>query len=63
MTTLKILITGGCGFLGSQLALYLCERGHDVVAMDNLVRRGSESNIGPIAKARRHLRPWRCSVL
>ena len=43
---MKILITGGCGFLGSQLALYLCERGHDVVAMDNLVRRGSESNIG-----------------
>lgn len=42
---MKILITGGCGFLGSTLALYLRERGHDVVAMDNLVRRGSESNI------------------
>jgi CDP-paratose 2-epimerase len=42
---LKILITGGCGFLGSQLALYLRARGHDVLAMDNLVRRGSESNI------------------
>jgi CDP-paratose 2-epimerase len=47
---LKVLITGGCGFLGSQLALYLCGRGHDVVAMDNLVRRGSESNIGPLQK-------------
>ncbi len=43
--TLKILITGGCGFLGSTLALYLREKGHNVVAMDNLVRRGSESNI------------------
>jgi CDP-paratose 2-epimerase len=42
---LKVLITGGCGFLGSTLALYLCEQGYDVVAMDNLVRRGSESNI------------------
>jgi len=42
---LKVLITGGCGFLGSTLALYLREKGHDVVAMDNLVRRGSESNI------------------
>ena len=42
---MKVLITGGCGFLGSQLALYLRELGHDVVAMDNLVRRGSESNI------------------
>ena len=42
---MKVLITGGCGFLGSTLALYLRERGHTVVAMDNLVRRGSESNI------------------
>jgi CDP-paratose 2-epimerase len=42
---LKVLITGGCGFLGSHLAIYLRDRGHDVVAMDNLVRRGSESNI------------------
>jgi CDP-paratose 2-epimerase len=42
---LKVLITGGCGFLGSQLSLHLREQGHDVVAMDNLVRRGSESNI------------------
>jgi CDP-paratose 2-epimerase len=42
---LKVLITGGCGFLGSTLALHLREQGHDVVAMDNLVRRGSESDI------------------
>jgi CDP-paratose 2-epimerase len=47
---LKILITGGCGFLGSTLALYLRERGHEVVAMDNLVRRGSESNIERLQK-------------
>jgi CDP-paratose 2-epimerase len=47
---LKVLITGGCGFLGSQLALYLRERGHGVVVMDNLVRRGSESNIGPLQR-------------
>jgi CDP-paratose 2-epimerase len=47
---LKILIIGGCGFLGSQLAIDLRERGHDVVAMDNLVRRGSESNIGRLQK-------------
>jgi CDP-paratose 2-epimerase len=42
---LKVLITGGCGFLGSQLALHLREQGHRVVVMDNLVRRGSETNI------------------
>ncbi|HEX4643736.1 MAG TPA: NAD-dependent epimerase/dehydratase family protein [Candidatus Acidoferrales bacterium] len=47
---MKVLITGGCGFLGSTLALYLRERGHGVVAMDNLVRRGSESNIERLQK-------------
>jgi CDP-paratose 2-epimerase len=47
---LKILITGGCGFLGAHVALYLRERGHDVLALDNLVRRGSESNIEPLQK-------------
>jgi CDP-paratose 2-epimerase len=41
----KVLITGGCGFLGSALALHLRAGGPDVVAMDNPVRRGSESNI------------------
>jgi len=47
---LKVLITGGCGFLGSNLALYLRDRGHDIVALDNLVRRGSESNIERLQK-------------
>jgi CDP-paratose 2-epimerase len=49
---LKILITGDCGFLGSTLALYLREREHDVVAIDNLVRRGSESNIERLQERR-----------
>jgi CDP-paratose 2-epimerase len=40
-----VLITGGCGFAGSRLALYLSDQGHRVTAMDNLVRRGSETNI------------------
>jgi CDP-paratose 2-epimerase len=47
---LKILITGGCGFLGSCLAIYLRERGHAAITMDNLVRRGSESNIDRLEK-------------
>ena len=42
---MRILITGGCGFVGAHLALHMRERGHHVVAMDNLVRRGSERNI------------------
>ena len=42
---MKILVTGGCGFNGAQLAVHLRGRGHHVVAMDNLARRGSELNL------------------
>lgn len=38
----KILITGGCGFIGSNLALALRHDGKSVVCFDNLSRRGSE---------------------
>jgi CDP-paratose 2-epimerase len=42
---LHVLITGGCGFIGSHVALHLREAGHKISVMDNLVRRGSERNI------------------
>ena len=38
----NILITGGCGFIGSNLAVALSAAGHSVTCMDNLARRGSE---------------------
>lgn len=38
----KILITGGCGFIGSNLAVALRRAGCLVVCFDNLSRRGSE---------------------
>ena len=41
---MKILITGGAGFLGSHLCEKLLSNGHEVVALDNLVT-GSKSNI------------------
>ena len=34
----KILVTGGAGFIGSNLVKRLVERGHDVTAIDNLER-------------------------
>jgi CDP-paratose 2-epimerase len=45
-----ILITGGAGFVGSELAIRMREKNHRVVVMDNLVRRGSESNLERLAK-------------
>jgi CDP-paratose 2-epimerase len=47
---LHILITGGAGFVGSELAVRLTENKHRVVVMDNLVRRGSESNLERFAR-------------
>ena len=32
---LRILVTGGCGFLGSHICRRLVNEGHDVVAVDN----------------------------
>jgi|Napbiome12C3dose_1001474.scaffolds.fasta_scaffold00008_89 nucleoside-diphosphate-sugar epimerase len=33
---MNILITGGAGFIGSRLGLYLTEKGHKVIPLDNL---------------------------
>lgn len=41
---MRILITGGAGFIGSHLSDLLLERGHEVVALDNLIT-GSLRNI------------------
>jgi len=46
---LRVLVTGGCGFIGSHIALHLREKGHHVSVLDNLVRRGSERNISVLA--------------
>jgi len=43
---MKYLITGGCGFLGSNLAAEIINRGKDeLVIFDNLFRFGSEKNL------------------
>lgn len=41
----KYLITGGCGFLGSNIAAELVRRGEGVVVFDNLSRVGSSENL------------------
>lgn len=45
---MRILITGGAGFIGSHLCDYLLEQGHEVIAMDNLST-GSTDNIAHLA--------------
>jgi CDP-paratose 2-epimerase len=41
----RILITGGAGFIGSNLAHRLLQEGHTLTIFDNLSRSGCESNI------------------
>jgi len=42
---MKTLITGGCGFLGSNLAADSLQKGEHVVVADALFRKGGESNL------------------
>ena len=42
---MKLLITGGCGFLGSNLAYDALSRGDELVVFDNLFREGSRENL------------------
>jgi UDP-glucuronate decarboxylase len=46
---MRLLITGGAGFLGSNLGLRLLSEGHEVIAIDNMVT-GSEKNIVNLKK-------------
>ncbi len=45
---MRVLITGGAGFIGSHLSDYFLERGHDVIAMDSLLT-GNTDNIAHLA--------------
>ena len=42
---MRLLINGGCGFLGSNLAAYGIQNGFDVTVLDNLSRFGSAKNL------------------
>ena len=47
---MKILITGGAGFIGSNTAKRFIDSGNDVIVFDNLSRKGSNSNLNWLKK-------------
>ena len=47
---MNILITGGCGFVGANLALFLKKRNFKVYSLDNLSRKGSKFNLNLLNK-------------
>ena len=44
---MKIVVTGGAGFIGSNLCARLLDEGHNVLCVDNLLT-GSEQNIASL---------------
>ncbi len=48
---MRILITGGAGFIGSHLCEFLLDKGHEVICMDNLLT-GSADNIAQLRDRR-----------
>ncbi|KUG56776.1 NAD-dependent dehydratase [Serinicoccus chungangensis] len=60
---MKIAVLGGDGFCGWPAALHLSDLGHDVVIVDNLVRRRIDEELGassltPIASPEERLAAW-----
>ncbi len=46
---MRVLITGGAGFIGSHLSEFLLKKGHDVICLDNLIT-GSKKNLEILSK-------------
>ena len=51
----RLIITGGCGFIGGNLAAHFHWKGYDVVAVDNMKRNGSRMNANRLRKIGVHV--------
>lgn len=49
--TSSVLITGGAGFIGTNVAKHYLEQGHSVHVFDNLSRAGVEGNVAELQRA------------
>jgi UDP-sulfoquinovose synthase len=61
---MRIIVAGGDGFCGWPTALYLSKQGHDVVIVDNLVRRKIDKELGsnsvtPIYSLNERIEKWK----
>src|SRR5437588_1467317 len=64
---MKIIVLGADGYLGWPTALHLSAQGHDVVAVDNLIRRrwdreGGTASLVPIKSMAQRVRAWKRSA-
>ena len=57
---MNILITGGCGFVGTNLAIFLKKKKFNVFSLDNLSRRGSLYNLNILKK--NHIKNFKIDI-
>jgi dTDP-glucose 4,6-dehydratase len=50
---MNILVTGGCGFIGSAFVRLLCNRGYRPVVVDKLTYAGDIKNLEAVEYSRR----------
>ncbi len=51
MAQKTLVVTGGCGFIGTNISLHAREKGYRVIAFDSLIRPLSEENLPILEKA------------
>ncbi|MCK4665395.1 GDP-mannose 4,6-dehydratase [Candidatus Dependentiae bacterium] len=60
---MKMLITGGAGFIGSNTANFYLEKGNEVIIFDNLSRKGTEKNLQWLLKKYENLKFIKGSIV
>ncbi|WP_128514859.1 dTDP-glucose 4,6-dehydratase [Tabrizicola thermarum] len=51
---MKLLVTGGCGFIGSAVVRLAVARGHEVVNLDAMTYAANAANVAPVASSNRY---------